>query len=55
VSAEPRHVEYEVRSPADVSGPAKMAGYALYYVCEGIQGQCLYRRQDLTVELRVQH
>ncbi len=51
VSDESRRVEFEVRSPDQVRAPVELAAYALYYVCEGIQGQCLYRRQDLSVEL----
>ena len=54
VSEEVRRVEFEIRSPPDAEGPLRLPGYALYYVCEGVKGQCLYRRQDLSVELGVQ-
>lgn len=52
VSDEPRRVELEVKSPADARS-THLHAYALYYVCEGINGQCLYRRQDLRVPLKV--
>ena len=53
VSEEPRHVEFEIRSPEDASGAVELPGYALYYVCEGLRGACLYRRQDLRVPIGV--
>jgi hypothetical protein len=28
-------------------------GYALYYVCEDVEGLCLYRRQDLELQFTV--
>ena len=51
VSEEIRRVEFEVKSPENARAPVELTGYALYYVCEGVQGQCLYRRQDLFVDL----
>ena len=50
VSEETRRVEFELKrrdgtSPAE--SPARGRAYALYYVCEGIDGTCLYRRQDI--------
>ena len=27
--------------------------YALYYVCEDIDGTCLYRRQDVSLEVEL--
>ena len=52
VSGERRRVEFDVLSPDNPATGARLTGYALYYVCEGIKGQCLYRRQDLSVPLR---
>ena len=52
VSLEPRKVELELKAPADASsGDYRFAAYALYYVCEGIDGACLYRRQDVEIHL----
>ncbi len=53
VSDEPRHVEFEIRSPESANTTTTIPGYALYYVCEGVKGRCLYRRQDIRVELAV--
>ena len=54
VSQEPRRVEFELRSPADATpGPVSIPGYALYYVCENVDGTCLYRRQDVVLSIQV--
>ena len=54
VSHETRKIEFEVRSPKKTSpGKVTMPGYALYYVCEGEKGTCLYRRQDVAVEVDI--
>lgn len=54
VSLETRRVEFEVRIPDDAE-PARvrLPAYALYNVCEGAGGKCLYRRRDATTEIRV--
>ena len=54
VSLEPRRVEFEIRSPKTATeGGVVVPGYALYYVCEDVDGTCLYRRQDVAIELEV--
>jgi hypothetical protein len=54
VSAEVRRVEFEVRAAPGVEpAPSRLRGYALYYVCEDVDGTCLYRRQDIEVEIPV--
>ena len=54
VSLEPRRVEFEIRSSRDApEGGVVVPGYALYYVCEDVDGTCLYRRQDVAIELQV--
>jgi hypothetical protein len=54
VSTEVRRVEVEVRMPPGTdSASARLRGYALYYVCEDIDGTCLYRRQDFELEIPV--
>lgn len=55
VSQEVRLIELEAKSPGNaLPGIAMLPGYALYYVCEDVNGTCLYRRQDirLNVEIR---
>jgi tetratricopeptide (TPR) repeat protein len=53
VSLETRVIEAEVRAPEELGRRAvSIPGYALYYVCEDVNGICMYRRQDLAVEVR---
>jgi hypothetical protein len=54
VSQETRTIEFELKCPekarpSSVSIPA----YALYYVCEDVNGTCLYRRQDVIFAVQV--
>lgn len=52
VSSETRKVEFEVRRlSGPESGTVRIPAYALYYVCEDVDGTCLYRRQDVLIEL----
>ena len=53
VSQETRRVEIEVQPPAEFAGSATIAGYAMYYVCEDVDGTCLYRRQDVEASIQV--
>ena len=54
VSLEERKVEYEVRCAEDAeAGSYPLSGYALYYVCEDMNGTCLYRRQDFVSSVEV--
>jgi len=55
VSREPRSVELELRA-SEGAGPGvvQIPAYALYYVCEDVNGVCMYRRQDVTLRLRVE-
>lgn len=53
VSAEERRVEFEIKSPDGARGAVKIPAYALYYVCEGRSGTCLYRRQDIDVIVEI--
>ena len=53
VSNETRTVELEIKAPDDAAGRYELPGYALYYVCEDVNGICLYRRQDVTLVVEV--
>ncbi len=54
VSDEVRTLEFESRSPDNAStGSVNIEVYALYYVCEDVDGQCLCRRQDVTIRIDV--
>ncbi len=54
VSQEDRRTELEIlASTSVVPGPQTIPAYALYYVCEDVHGACLYRRQDVEIEIEV--
>lgn len=53
VSREVRKLELEVKTPDGFTGSATIRAYALYYVCEDVDGTCLYRRQDIPVRVTV--
>lgn len=50
-SEEPRALEVEVRCDGAGGDRKGVSGYALYYVCRGESGPCLYRRQDIRAEV----
>ncbi len=55
ISAEPRKIEFEVKTSAKTALPFdRIRGYVLYYICEGENGQCLYRRQDFKAVVKLQ-
>lgn len=54
VSQETRNIEFELKCPEKArAGAVTIPTYALYYVCEDVNGTCLYRRQDVVVEVQV--
>ena len=53
VSWEIRKVEFELKSPANFTDSVTIQAYALYYVCEDVNGTCLYRRQDVPVQVEL--
>ena len=51
-STEPRDVEFEVKGPERTHAqPITLSAYALYYVCEDVNGVCMYRRQDVPITI----
>jgi hypothetical protein len=55
VSQEPRRLEFELKPPAGRrKGVFLVPAYALYYVCEDVNGVCLYRRQDLELPVKLE-
>jgi len=46
----PRSIEFELIQN-ETEPMMKVTGYALYYICEEVNGTCLFRRQDFTVDL----
>lgn len=54
VSDEPRTVEFELRAPTDARpGILLVPASALYNVCEGESGACLFRRRDLSIRVEI--
>ena len=54
VSRETRAIEFELVVPADAAAGTIMVGaYALYNVCEGVDGTCLYRRQEIRIPVKI--
>ena len=51
VSDELRSLSLEVELPSAAEG-GELEAYALYYVCEGADGKCLFLRQDFRVRMR---
>ncbi len=52
VSSETRRAEFEIHRVYQANAPHRnLTAYALYYVCEDLDGTCLYRRQDLHIPL----
>jgi tetratricopeptide (TPR) repeat protein len=54
ISRETRTLELELLAPAQSApGTYTLRAYALYYVCEDVNGTCLYRRQDIPFQIKV--
>lgn len=52
VTQETRKVEFEIRTPEGARpGTYFVPAYALYYVCEDVTGVCMYRRQNVSIEV----
>jgi tetratricopeptide (TPR) repeat protein len=50
-SEEVRRLDFEVKAPPTAQGKTHLAAYALYNTCEEAGGQCLFLRQDLSIEI----
>lgn len=51
-SQETRRVEFELKGAGKAgSGAVTIPAYALYYVCEDVNGVCMYRRQDVAIKI----
>ncbi len=53
VSSEVRRLDFEVQVPKTAQDSLELSTYALYYVCEDVDGQCLFLRQDIPIEIPV--
>ena len=52
-SIESRTVEFELEPTINAAGEIEAKGFALYNVCEADNGQCLYRRNEFSVLVKV--
>jgi hypothetical protein len=52
VSTETRRIEFEVKPVDGASLPKSLSGDIYYYVCEDVNGECLYARQPITISLK---
>jgi hypothetical protein len=52
-STEPRHLEFEVRAASKAKGRSGLSAYVLYYVCEDVDGTCMFLRQDIVIPVKV--
>jgi hypothetical protein len=50
-SEELRNLSFEVRLPSGVS-EGVLEAYALYFVCEGVDGVCMFLRQDFEIPVK---
>ena len=50
-STETRSIELELKAPDNAQDTVRVPAYLLYYVCEGVDGTCLYLRQDLPIDI----
>lgn len=54
-SFEIRNIEFELRPSSNKSElPKQFKGWAYYYVCEDVNGQCLFLRQKVTLALKAE-
>ena len=50
---EVRRLDFEVQVASNATNNVQLSAYALYYVCEDLGGTCLFRRQDIPIEIRI--
>lgn len=52
-SHETRTLEFEFKTNSNLTENIKISGYALYYVCDSDDGQCIYRRQAISIPIQI--
>lgn len=52
-SNEVRRLDVEVKLPPTATSRVTLDAYALYYICEDVDGVCMYLRQDIPIEIRI--
>ena len=53
-SQETRQVDFEIMIPKGAGSEVTVDCYAVYYICEGAEGECLYLRQDVPVVIEIE-
>ncbi len=53
VSSESRSIEFELKIGNEVSDQVVVSGFALYNTCESDNGQCLFRRMEFKVPIKI--
>ena len=51
-STERRVAEFEIKTDKSAD-PTKLNGFALYYACDNDTGQCLYLRQEFSIDIEI--
>jgi hypothetical protein len=52
-TVETRCLEFDVLTPPTASGRVTLNAYALYYVCEDVDGRCMFLRQDIPIAVTI--
>ena len=52
-SAETRLLDFELKIPGNARGQQTIQAYALYFVCEDVNGVCLFLRQNISIKLNL--
>jgi len=52
-TVETRCLEFDALTPPTASGQMTLNAYALYYVCEDVDGLCLFLRQDIPISITI--
>ena len=52
-SHETRTLEFEFKTNSNLTENIEISGYALYYVCDSDDGQCIYRRQAISIPIQI--
>lgn len=54
-STEPRHIEFEYKTPRDAKETIELTGFAVYTVCVDEDGTCRFLRNNFAVKVEVKH
>jgi hypothetical protein len=49
----PVSISFEVLIPKNHTGPVRLEGFGLFNICESQQGECIFRRKNVVIEIPV--